>query len=100
LKKILSVVVVLCFLSSMLLLAPAHPVKATLVGDLNGDGHVDIYDALLMAQVFGMNSSNPNWNVTGYIPGAPTFAPNMADLNNDGVIDIYDVIILAAHFGS
>ena len=99
-KKIVSVVVVLCFLSSMLLLVPVHPVVATKVGDLNGDNSVDIYDALLMAQVFGMNSTNPNWNVTGYISGAPSFAPNMADLNNDGVIDIYDVIILAAHFGS
>lgn len=82
----------------MLLLAPAHPVKAALVGDINGDNSVDIYDVELLAMVFGMNSANPNWNVTGYIPSVPAFTPSMADLNGDGVIDIYDVIIIASHF--
>lgn len=55
-------------------------------GDINGDGAVDIYDALLASAAFGSSPGNPNWN-------------QAADLNGDGTIDIYDMIILAAHFG-
>ena len=61
-------------------------VKVKIPGDINGDGVVDIYDALLASAAFGSNPGDPNWN-----PGA--------DLNGDGTIDIYDMIILAAHFG-
>jgi hypothetical protein len=84
----------------MLLVVPVHPVKAGLIGDLNGDGKVDIYDMILMADVFGMTNSSVYWNETGYIPSYPNFAPYMADLNGDGVIDIFDVIILARNFGT
>jgi Zinc carboxypeptidase/Dockerin type I domain len=57
----------------------------TLIGDVNGDKRVDIYDALLMAGCFGSRPSSPNWN------------PN-ADVNGDGIVDIYDVITLQSHF--
>ena len=55
-------------------------------GDVNGDGTVDIYDAILLAAAFNSTPGSRNWN------------PN-ADINGDGVVDIYDAIILAAHFG-
>jgi hypothetical protein len=55
-------------------------------GDINGDGKVDIYDALYAAAAFGSTPGAPNWNPA-------------ADLNGDGVVDIYDMIILAANFG-
>jgi hypothetical protein len=55
-------------------------------GDINGDGVVDIYDALLASTAFGSKPGDPNWNPA-------------ADLNGDGIIDIYDMIILAGHFG-
>jgi hypothetical protein len=58
----------------------------TIVGDINGDGVVNIYDAILLASAFGSTPRDSNWN------------PN-ADLNNDGVVDIYDVILFSAHFG-
>jgi len=58
----------------------------TLPGDLNGDGTVDIYDAIVLGGAFGATSSSSNWNPA-------------ADINGDGVVDIYDAIILAAHFG-
>jgi len=69
----------------------SHKVKVTstqagLLGDVNGDGWVDIYDAIILAGAY--NS----------VPGSPTWNPN-ADINNDGIVDIYDAIILANHYG-
>lgn len=54
--------------------------------DLNGDGKVDIYDALMLAAVFGTKQGDANWN------------PN-ADVVADGKIDILDAIRIAANFG-
>jgi hypothetical protein len=56
-----------------------------LIGDINHDGSVDIFDAILLSNAFNTTPSNPKWN------------PN-ADLNGDSSIDIYDAILLAAHF--
>jgi len=55
-------------------------------GDLNGDGIVDISDAILAAKAFGSHPGDPNWNPA-------------ADLNGDGVVDIFDIIILCSNFG-
>ena len=57
-----------------------------LVGDLNNDGVVDIFDVVILAKAFGSKPGDPNWN------------PD-ADLNNDGVVDIFDVVILVNEFG-
>jgi hypothetical protein len=54
-------------------------------GDLNGDGRVDIYDAVILAGAFNSNPGSSSWN------------PN-ADINGDGTVDIYDAVILAGHF--
>jgi len=70
-------------------------VMVKIPGDINGDGTVDIYDALLAAAAFG--SHGPNYAYAGQ-PASPNWNP-AADLNGDNIIDIYDVIILAAHFG-
>jgi len=58
----------------------------TISGDVNGDGIVDIYDAILIAKSFGSNPNKPNWN------------PN-TDLNEDDAVDIYDAILLANNYG-
>jgi hypothetical protein len=57
-----------------------------LVGDLNGDGVVDVYDAITLAKSFMTSPGDPDWN------------PD-ADLNGDGIINIVDVIILGENFG-
>jgi hypothetical protein len=54
--------------------------------DINGDGIVDIYDAILLAKAFDSVSGQPNWNP-------------YADINGDNIVDIYDAIILASNFG-
>jgi len=61
-------------------------IKVVIPGDINGDGIVDIFDAILLANAFNALTGSPKWN------------PN-ADLKADDLIDIYDAIILANHFG-
>jgi PKD repeat protein len=56
------------------------------LGDINGDGVVDIYDAILLSSAYNSVPASPNWN------------PN-ADINSDNIVDIYDAIILATHYG-
>jgi len=60
-------------------------VKVAIVGDINGGGHVNILDAILLGSVFGS------------APGEPAWSPN-ADLNGDGYVNILDAIILGNHF--
>ena len=62
-------------------------VQIRLIGDMNGDSVVDLYDALILAKAFGSTQSAPNWN------------PD-ADINHDGAVDIFDAIILTGHIGT
>jgi hypothetical protein len=75
---------VFLFLAMALLMA-ARPVLAT-VGDVNGDGKVDMKDVALVAHSFGSTPSDPTWN-------------EACDLNSDGVINMIDIAIVASHFG-
>jgi len=61
-------------------------VKIKIIGDVNGDGTVDIYDALLIREAFGSTPGDPNW-----IPEA--------DINQDGIINIFDALIIRSCFG-
>jgi hypothetical protein len=57
-----------------------------LIGDLNGDGKIDIKDISIVAKAYGSDPSKPNWNP-------------IADLNHDDKVDIKDVAIVAKVFG-
>ena len=57
-----------------------------MLGDVNGDGVVDVYDALLVRAAFGSKPGDPNWNPE-------------ADLNQDEIIDVYDGLIVRMNFG-
>ncbi len=57
-----------------------------LEGDLNGDGYVDIFDAVKIALAFGSQYGDPNYDL-------------IADINKDGVVDIFDMVVVAIHFG-
>ncbi|MEW5957222.1 MAG: dockerin type I domain-containing protein [Chloroflexota bacterium] len=52
-----------------------------LAGDIDGNGSIDITDAVAIGAVFGSAD------------------PQAADLNLDGVVDILDLILMAANFG-
>lgn len=57
-----------------------------ILGDINGDGTIDVNDLILLVEAYGATSTSPNWN------------PD-ADLNDDGVIDIYDLQLLGKNYG-
>ena len=65
---------------------PLVSLSTSLRGDVNYDGVVDIYDAIILAGAFNSIPGSPNWN------------PN-ADINKDNTVDIYDAILLAGNFG-
>jgi hypothetical protein len=56
-----------------------------LVGDLNGDGKVNIEDIALWGAAFGSTPSSSRWNP-------------QADLNGDGKVDIIDAVIITMHW--
>jgi parallel beta-helix repeat protein len=60
-------------------------VKVTIVGDVNGDGVVDIYDAIKLANAFASAPNSPIWN-------------GNADINSDNSVDIFDAILLSANY--
>jgi len=56
-----------------------------LIGDINGDGIVDIHDAIAFSSAFGKKLGDKGWN------------PN-ADLMPDGVVDWFDWLLLYPMF--
>ena len=65
--------------------AYGRTVKVTITGDVNGDGVVDIFDAIALANAFASVPSRPTWN-------------GNADINSDNSVDIFDAILLSANF--
>jgi parallel beta-helix repeat protein len=61
-------------------------VKVTVVGDVNGDGAVDIFDAITLSNAFASVPNSPTWN-------------GNADINSDNSVDIFDAILLSGNFG-
>jgi hypothetical protein len=66
-----------------------------ILGDVNGDGKVDIRDISLIAKAFG--SVGPDYLYPGS-PPSPNWNPD-ADLNGDNRVDIRDISIAARNFG-
>ncbi len=60
-------------------------IRVVIPGDINGDGTVDIFDAILLAGAYNA------------VPGRPNWSPN-ADINGSGIVDIFDAIILSNHY--
>jgi len=62
-------------------------VQIKIQGDINGDGIVDIYDAVLLIRDIDATPDSPDWN------------NGRSDLNNNDIVDLADVIILSTNFG-
>jgi len=56
------------------------------LGDINGDGKVDMKDIGVLARLFGIKAGDTNWN------------PD-CDLNSDGKINLMDVALAARNYG-
>ena len=63
-------------------------VRATLTGDLNGDGVVDDYDITLFS-AYGLYKGNGTGPRT-------SLGPQVGDFNHDGVVDDTDILIFSA----
>jgi hypothetical protein len=61
-------------------------IQVCILGDINGDGRVDMKDVSKVAQAFQVPPSSPKWTSNG-------------DLDENGVIDMKDVSTIAKHFG-
>jgi hypothetical protein len=61
-------------------------VKVRFVGDINGDGKVDMVDIRVVAKAFASYPGHPRWN------------PD-ADINQDGKVDMQDIRSAAKNFG-
>lgn len=62
-------------------------VTLTMLGDVNGDRVVNLYDLFLVARAYGTEPGSPNWNPA-------------ADLNDNKIIDINDLNIVAHNYGT
>jgi hypothetical protein len=62
-------------------------VKIKMIGDVNGDGVIDIYDVTAASAIYGSQEGDPNWN-----PDADV-APQW------GIINIYDIVTIASRYG-
>ena len=60
--------------------------KASLAGDINEDGIVDIADLSIVTVAYGTFEGEPDYN------------PD-ADINKDGIVDIGDITIVSIYFG-
>ena len=61
-------------------------ITVRIMGDVNGDGRVDMKDIALIARSFGCTSTSPRWN-------------SACDLCGDGVINMKDIALAARNFG-
>jgi len=77
-----TVILGVSMLASNILLASASKP----IGDVNGDGKVDMRDIALVGSALGSRTGLPRWK------------PEL-DLNGDNLINIVDVIIVATQYG-
>jgi hypothetical protein len=62
-------------------------VKIKITGDVNGDGAVDLYDAVVLLAAYGSREGDPNWN------------PECDLCPEWGIVDLYDAVMLCYRYG-
>jgi hypothetical protein len=61
-------------------------VTVRIVGDVNGDGVVNMADVIIVINAFGSYPGHPRWNIA-------------ADVNGDGVVNMADIVLVLINFG-
>jgi hypothetical protein len=61
-------------------------VVVSIIGDMDGDFDVDLYDAVGLLARYGAKKGNPQYDL-------------LYDIDGDGDIDLYDAVALLAHYG-
>ena len=64
-------------------------VNVYIAGDANGDGIVDIFDAVIVGREWDSACTSGRWE---------SERADMADLNNDCIVDIFDAVIVGANW--
>jgi len=64
----------------------ALTIRLRLIGDVDQDDDVDVFDAIAIVNAFGSTPGDPNWNEN-------------ADFDGNGQVDVFDVIGLVDNFG-
>ena len=54
--------------------------------DVNQDGKVDLFDAVIVCIAYGSTPESPNWDPR-------------ADVNSDGTVNLFDAAMLCSHYG-
>jgi len=72
--------------------ATAHSNKVELIiryllGDVNGDGWVDIYDVKVISETYGAKEGDAHYEPE-------------TDLNGDGVVNVFDLMICGQNYGA
>ena len=83
--------VLICFLYTHKITEIKITIIGTIIGDLDGDGKVDIRDVAFVATRFGTQEGDPNWDPKADLTG-PENTP-------DGKVDIRDIALVASHYG-
>lgn len=76
------------YVNNTLLYSVTFPItfKISILGDVNGDGLVDVSDIAMTSAAFGSYLCGPRWNPS-------------VDIDGDGIIDVMDLAIVAKNFG-
>jgi hypothetical protein len=61
-------------------------VKIKIIGDIDGDGAVGLYDLVLLAQAYHSKVGDPGYNPE-------------ADIDNSGKVNLVDLVTLAMSYG-
>ena len=64
--------------------------EVDLIGDINGDGYVELLDFFLLSQAFGSYPGRPNWDPRCDIYPWP---------DGDGYVELMDFYLASQHFG-
>ncbi len=63
------------------------PVLVTLIGDIAFNRKIDLFDAVALLRIYGLDDGDPQWEV-------------MADLVRDGKINLFDAVVLLIRYGT
>lgn len=95
----LATILLMCMATVLPIVLLAKPVKAPLLGDVDGNGVVDIRDLSEAAKAYGSyGPDGPNYQSPG-TPASPNWDP-AADLDGNNKVDILDLLIVIKNFGA